>query len=261
MQINNRELYVEIADPGKSHHQDVEKPPTVIFLHHGLGSTRAWRAQVPAFTAAGYRTILFDRWGYGKSDPRPHLDVPGFKDDLADLHALITILGIDRTALVGHSDGGSIALYYAAQFPEQVQSLVVVAAHIYLEPKMEPGIQGIRHAFENDPRFRKGLQRAHGEKYQSTFYNWFDGWHKPAALQWDMRTILSEIQCPVLVIQGEDDEHATSHHAVDIAQHIPNAELWLVSGAKHMLPQEMPQAFNRKVLRFFKQIPVSKDWL
>jgi len=65
-----------------------------------------------------------------------------------------------------------------------------------------------------------------------------------------MRPLLSRIICPTLVVQGEDDEHATLQHAHDIAESIPGAELWLVPGAMHMLPQDLPEVFNQKLLEF-----------
>ena len=180
--------------------------------------------------------------------------MPDFKDDLADLEEIINLFNPTSLTLIGHSDGGSISLYFAAQNPDIVEALIVVAAHIYLEPKMEPGIQAIHSAFEKDKGFRSGMLRAHGEKFESTFFNWYDGWHTPKVIDWDMRTILKKIRCPVLVIQGEEDEHATSQHAIEIAKNIPSAELWLVPGAKHMLPQEDADLFNKKALDFLERI-------
>ncbi len=249
MLINNHYLHIETHGTEDGH--------PVVFLHHGLGSTRAWRAQIPAFVEAGYRVIVYDRWGYGKSEARPHLAVPGFEDDLADLRSILEAFTLSRFTLIGHSDGGTIALYHAAREPERVTALVTVAAHIYLEPKMKPGILGIQQAFENDHRFREGMRRAHGEKFESTFYNWFDGWHTPEALDWDMRSILPSIRCPALVVQGEEDEHASPQHARDIAEAIPDAELWLLPGARHMLPQENEQVFNRRVLEFLQRVEES----
>ena len=246
MKINHHELNIEqYGNP---------QAPTILFLHHGLGSTQAWRKQIMAFKEAGYHLIIYDRWGYGASDPRPHLHVPDFKDDLADLDEIINRFELTSLTLIGHSDGGSISLYYAAQNPDSVKALIVVAAHIYLEFKMEPGIQTIRSAFEKDKGFRRGMLRAHGEKYETTFFNWYDGWHTPKVINWDMRPILKKIRCPVLVIQGEEDEHATSQHAIEIAKNIPSADLWLVPGAKHMLPQENPDIFNKKALGFLERI-------
>ncbi len=242
MIINNHNIHFEIHGP--------DDAPAVVLLHHGLGSTRAWRKQVPALVEAGYRVLVYDRWGYGGSEARVGLDVPSFETDIADLDVLLATGNVQPVTLIGHSDGGTLALYYAMLYPERVKSLVTVAAHIYLEPKMQPGILSIKQGFEQDERFRQGMQLAHGDKFESVFANWFDSWHKPAALTWDMRPLLGKISCPTFVIQGENDEHATPQHAIDIAENIPGAELWLVENAAHMLPQEMPDKFNQKVLEF-----------
>jgi len=244
MIVNGHNLYVERNGP--------ENGPAVVLLHHGLGSVRAWRGQIPVLVDAGYQVVAYDRWGYGASDDRPKLDLPTFTTDLEDLHEVLRQLGIQQTALVGHSDGGTIALYFAAQYPNLVSCLVTVAAHIYLEPKMEPAILGIRQSFETDERFRLGLEFAHGEKYNAVFHNWFDGWHRIELLTWDMRPVLDQIRCPTLIVQGEGDEHATPQHAKHIAEAISVADLWLLPGAGHMLPQENAGLFNPRLIQFLE---------
>lgn len=244
MIVNNHYIHIENHGP--------QNGCPVVLLHHGLGSIQAWSEQIPSLSAAGFRVIVYDRWGYGRSEVRPYLAVPSFEDDLADLQAILEKFHISKVALIGHSDGGTIALYWAAQQPHQVSALVTVAAHIYVEPKMEPGIQQIREAFEQNPRFQKGMRRAHGSNYRSVFHNWYDGWHTPRALDWDMRPLLTQIVCPTLVIHGEQDEHATSQHARDIVDGILGAKLWLLPDANHMLPQEEPELFNKEVIKFLK---------
>jgi len=203
--------------------------------------------------------IAFDRWGYGRSEGRPNLAVPFFQEDLDDLLGLLNSLDVKRAALVGHSDGGTIALYFAAEHPERMTCLVTVAAHIYAEPKMQPGIEGVRAAYEQETRFREGLRRLHGEKTDSVFFNWYNGWRSnPEILSWDMSPVLSRITCPTLVIQGTEDEHATPQHARDLAEAIQNSpagqtELWLLEGARHMLPQDEPKKFNQRVLEFIQR--------
>ncbi len=243
--IHGHRLYVEV-------HGQLDKSP-LILLHHGLGSTRAWRRQIPALVQAGYCVIAYDRWGYGKSDPRAALSAPTFNDDQQDLLALMDTLGVKRVALIGHSDGGTIALYFAAAHPQRVACLVTLAAHVYVETKMEPGILGVRYTYENDPEFRKGLNRVHGEKFERVFFNWFNAWAKPEHRAWDMRPLLSNITCPVLVIQGEDDEHATPQHAYDIAAAIPGAQCWIIPGTGHMAQRDAAKDFNRRVLAFLKE--------
>jgi pimeloyl-ACP methyl ester carboxylesterase len=247
MLINGHDLYIETHGASDA--------PVVVLLHPGLGSTQAWRAQLPALTDAGFRVMVYDRWGYGRSSPRPHLDPPRFEQDLADLWAVLDHLEIDAASLVGHSDGGTISLYAAAQAPERVTALVTVAAHIYLEQEtMEPGIQGILQAYQHSTRFRQGLQRVHGDKSDDVVQAWYQGWHTPDVIDWDMRPLLKTITCPALIVQGEDDEHASSQHAVDIAENIPGAELWLIPGVGHMVPQEAPREFNRRLVHFLSAL-------
>lgn len=246
LRANGHLLYVEAVSPSGN----LAGSPVVILLHHGLGSLRSWSETLPDLVAAGYRVVAYDRWGYGHSDPRRRVGVPYFEDDLKDLQAVCRRIGVTPVSLIGHSDGGTIALYYAARFPEQVAALVVVAAHIYVEQEMESGILSVRSAYERDERFRAGLRRLHGEKTDQVFYNWFDGWRRPKNRNWDMRAQLERITSPTLVVQGMEDEHATPQHARDIAAAIPAAGLWLAPGARHMLPQDLSEEFNRRIITF-----------
>jgi pimeloyl-ACP methyl ester carboxylesterase len=245
MHINGHTLYVECHGP--------ENGPPVVLLHHGLGSTRAWKKQIPALVHAGWRVIVYDRWGYGKSQARDGIDMPVFEQDQADLLALLDALELSKVTLVGHSDGGTISLYTASRFPEKVALLVTVAAHIYFEPKMEPGIESIRAIWKQDEGFRRAFKSVHGEKFESVFNNWYCSWHRPECLDWDMRPILARIQCPAFVVQGMLDEHATPQHARDLAACIPGAQLWLAEGVTHMLPQDQPEPFNTRLLDFLSR--------
>jgi pimeloyl-ACP methyl ester carboxylesterase len=242
MVINGHNLNVEQYGP--------ESGQGVVLLHHGLGSVKAWRGQIPVLVEAGFHVIAYDRWGYGCSDARQGLDLPTFATDIDDLRVLLEGLGIRQTALVGHSDGGTITLYYAAQYPAQVTRLVTVAGHIYIEAKMEPGILGVFRAFEADEHFRTGLRYAHGTKYERVFHAWYDGWHRIEFLSWDMRPMIKQIRCPALIVQGENDEHATPQQARDITDAIHGAELWLIPGAGHMVPQENSALFNPRLVQF-----------
>jgi len=244
MLVNGHNIYYEQYGP--------KKGSVVVLLHHGLGSVKAWRGQTQVLAEAGYRVVAYDRWGYGRSDSRPGLDLPTFTSDLEDLNRLLDQMGIKTVSLVGHSDGGTIALYYAAQNPHRVCCLVTVAAHIYLEPGMETGCLDIKQTFEADEHFRTGMRYAHGDKFEKVFHNWFDGWHHPEFLRWDIRPTISRISCPALVVQGEEDEYASPQHAMDIAASIHGAELWLVPGARHMVPQENTVIFNARILQFLK---------
>jgi pimeloyl-ACP methyl ester carboxylesterase len=238
-------MYLKIRGP--------DDGSVVILLHHGLGSVRSWRKQMRVLAGAGYRVIAYDRWGYGKSDPRNHFNMPTFEEDLEDLAKLMDRFKIDKAALLGHSDGGTISLYFAAKHQDRVSGLITVAAHVFVEETMPLGIFAIRQTYQNDADFREKLLRVHGDKTDSVFGGWCNSWMDERNLTWDMRTELNKITCPTLVIQGMEDEHATPQHAREVAEAINHAELWLVPGVGHMLPQDHPELFNRKVLEFLNR--------
>jgi len=140
-----------------------------------------------------------------------------------------------------------------------VTSLLIVSAHIYIEPKMSQGVLSVRKDFEEDNRFQKNMRRVHGHNSQALFWRWFNGWNKPTIQDWDMRPTINQITCPTLVAQGLEDEHTTAQHAQNMAAAIPGAKLWLVPGAGHMLPQDFPEEFNQRMLKFFgKTQPVEQ---
>jgi pimeloyl-ACP methyl ester carboxylesterase len=117
---------------------------------------------------------------------------------------------------------------------------------------MAPGIASVRHDYEHDYRFQRKMRRVHGENADSLFWGWFNGWTNPDIKDWDMRPQIKGIECPTLVVQGLEDEHASPQHAREIVEAIPNAELWLLPDVGHMPAQEIPAEFNQKILHFIR---------
>jgi pimeloyl-ACP methyl ester carboxylesterase len=239
--VQGHRLYWEIHGPANA--------SPIVLLHHGLGSVYSWRRQIPAFVNQGWRVVAFDRWGYGRSDPRPSFEQDFLLKDKDEALKLLDILGIKRANIIGHSDGGTIALMLAAQYPLLVERLVTVAAHIYFEPKIVDGLELIAQAVRVPP-LSKVLAREHGGRAQALAQAWLDCWLRADFPTLSLQGQLSKITCPVLVIQGELDEHATPKHASDIAKGVHNGELWLIPGVGHMPMHEVPEDFNHRVLRF-----------
>lgn len=246
MQVNGHRLHVENYGPASR--------PAVVLLHHGLGSVYAWEEQIPTLIEAGYHVVVYDRWGYGQSAARSALSMPYFKEDLDDLRIVLNQCAITQAAVVGHSDGGTIGLYFAVLYPERVTCLVSIAAHVYFETKMHTHAESIRQAYHDNFRFRRGLTRLHAERTETLLYAWYDGWSQLENKNWDMRAELGQINCRSLVVQALDDEHASPQHAKDIAAAIPGAELWIAPGGGHMLPQDEPELFNQRLLGFLRRI-------
>lgn len=239
--INGHRLYWERHGSGSGQ--------VVALLHHGLGSIRSWRRQVPPLVRAGFDLLLFDRWGYGRSDPRPEFTHGFLQQDSDEALQLFDQLQLERLSLIGHSDGGTISLRLGTEHPERVTSMVVVAAHIYYEPKMLEGLKLIEESISRPP-LSLALEREHGSRGQDLARAWVDHWLTSDAHELSMQAMLGQISSPTFVIQGELDEHATPQHAIDIAQGVQRGSLWLIPGAHHMPMHEFPELFNQRVIEF-----------
>jgi len=242
-QQTGRNLYYEL-------HGD--RGPWVLLLHHGLGSTQAWSRQIPALVAAGFRVLAYDRWGYGRSSPRPVFPQDYLEREPEDLANLMNSRGIRRAHLVGHSDGGTIALLFAVREPHRVQRMVLIAAHIYGEPIGRKGLEQTLARYHSDREFRSTLSAIHGPKAELLVQNWLRLWVGEAPPELDLRARLSKIRAPTLVVQGQEDEFATPQQAQDIAQGIPDSQLWMVPGGRHEPHQERPAEFNQRMIEFLR---------
>jgi pimeloyl-ACP methyl ester carboxylesterase len=188
--------------------------PTLVFLHEGLGSVSAWR-DFPArvASATGLGALVYSRLGYGASDPvtLPRPLTYMHDEALAVLPQVLDVAGIRDCVLFGHSDGGSIALVFAASgLPqsERVLSLVLEAPHVFVEDISVKSIAAARVAYETGD-LRSRLARHHGANVEGAFRGWNDAWLDPAFRRWNIEEYLSRVRVPSLVIQGEDDAYGT----------------------------------------------------
>ena len=189
--------------------------PALVFLHEGLGSITQWTGRgidVPAQLAAatGGRALVYDRQGYGLSDPLTTPRHPRYLHDEAwqVLPAVLDAAGIDRAVLIGHSDGGSIALLFAAEYPGHAAGVVCEAAHVIVEDVTLDGIRAARGVFESPrSRLKTALGRHHGDRTDAVFAAWADAWLSPEFAAFDLCDQLPRISAPVLAIQGDGDEY------------------------------------------------------
>jgi len=184
--------------------------PTLIFLHEGLGSVALWR-DFPSVLArrTGFAALIYSRRGNGFSPPLDRSRTPSYMHDeaLAELPRLLDEEGVDRAVLVGHSDGASIAILYAAGHPERVAGLVLEAPHVFVEELSVRSIASIRERYESsDLRARMARHHADGD---ATFYAWNDIWLAPEFRDWNIEEDAARLRAPALLIQGAADEYGT----------------------------------------------------
>lgn len=194
--------------------------PTLVFLHEGLGSIGQWR-RFPAelCVRVGLPGLVYERWGYGRSErlilPRPNDYLE--QEARESLPEVLTACGIAQPPILfGHSDGASIALLFAAAYPQQTRAVISEAAHVFVEEVCLAGIRAATAAYAQGS-LREGLQRYHGDNVDSMFQGWSETWLRPSRHAWDVTAELSRIVCPTLLIQGEADEYATREQVDRIA--------------------------------------------
>ena len=185
--------------------------PVLVFLHEGLGSTAMWK-NFPSelCNATGCTGLIYDRLGYGLSDPLNTSFEMDYLHDYAYLElpqVLDQIVGSRQYILVGHSDGGSIALLHAAQRPDNLLGCITLAAHVLVEDITIAGILQAGQAWADGKL--TGLEKYHAQQTTQVFNRWFNIWTAAKFRDWNIESCLYRIDTPLLVIQGEDDQYAT----------------------------------------------------
>jgi len=208
--------------------------PTIVLLHEGLGSISMWR-DFPrrVAEATGHEVLVYSRQGYGRSSPLVGPRSVRFmhEEALVVLPEVLDALDVRRPILLGHSDGGSIAIIHAGGSGRAVAGLVLLAPHVMVEDISVASIAQARVAYaETDFRARLGR---HHEDVDGAFRGWNEVWLRPDFRDWSIEEYLPRIKCPVLAIQGEEDEYGTMEQVDRIGRAIPHARVLKIARCGH----------------------------
>jgi pimeloyl-ACP methyl ester carboxylesterase len=229
---------------------------TLVFLHEGLGCISLWRDFPEKIArATGCRTLVYSRHGYGRSDT---LAAPR-RTDYMEVEALTVLpdvlrqLDVDRPVLVGHSDGGSIALIHAGRF--DCAGLAVMAPHLFVEDRAISGIEATLRTFQTTDLPEK-LGRHHLDA-RRTFRGWSDIWLSQEFRAWNIERYLDGIRCPVLALQGEDDEYASMiqlDRIAELAVHAAEVELLKLADCRHSPHRDQTAAVLEALVAFVDRL-------
>lgn len=219
--------------------------PTLVLLHEGLGCVALWR-DFPQRLAerTGLGLLVYSRHGYGRSSRKPAPWALDYMttEGVSVLPRLLRAAGIEKSVLVGHSDGASIAAIYTGSIQDHgVRGLVLMAPHFFTEPMGQTSIAEAKTAFESG--LREKMARYH-DHVDDVFYGWNGSWlHPTFESEWDITEPLAYIRVPVLVIQGEDDQYGTRAQvaAVEEECYCP-VDVVMLPDCKHNPHLEQPES-------------------
>lgn len=250
IEVNTRTLEYQLFHP----HQIGR--PTLVFLHEGLGSVAMW-GEFPARVAAatGCRTLVYSRYGYGQSDV---LEAPRTVNYLHEeaLHSLTELLDkleIKCPVLIGHSDGGSISIIHAGGSKRPVSGLVLLAPHVFVEEISVEGVVNVIAGFET-MNLRKKIAKYHRDA-AATFWGWANIWSSKEFRTWNIESYLAGIQCPVLAIQGVDDEHGTQAQIEAIRDQVSgDVDVLSLADCRHSPHRDQPNATLDAIVTFVSNL-------
>ncbi len=234
-------------------------PEALVLLHEGLGSAAHWRDFPERLAArAGRPVFAYSRFGYGASSacalPRPR---DYLEREAADVlpRVLAAAGGVERGWIVGHSDGATIALLYAALCPAPgLRGLVLEAPHVFVEPACAGELRRARDAYERGG-LRDRLARYHGDQVDVAFYGWNDTWLDPAFASWNIERLLPALRVPSLLLQGEHDPYGTRAQVDAIARQAGSPATLLMLPCGHTPHRELPEATLGAIASFLATCP------
>jgi pimeloyl-ACP methyl ester carboxylesterase len=243
--------------------------PPLILIHGWALDRRMWGAQRRAFRRH-FTTISYDRRGFGESGSAPDAG-----KELEDLDALIGALHLGRTALLGMSQGGRVALRYALAHPDKVSALVLQGAPIeptpppagdpaylpvreYAELLARGKIAEMRRAIAAHPLMDVPAEHTGAHASLLRMINGYRGEDLPGAGAQnpntfeDLRGRLSQIKAPALVLTGTGETAWLIAAGDRLAASIPNAQRAVIQGGGHLVNMTAARVFNRVVISFLK---------
>jgi pimeloyl-ACP methyl ester carboxylesterase len=234
--------------------------PDIVMLHEGLGSTSMWRDFPDLLAAAtGGRTLVYSRHGYGRSSSLAEPRRVDYMHEEANiwLPVLLERLDIHRPVLFGHSDGASIALIHAARPENDIGAVVALAPHVKVEDITVRNIAEAKAAYAATD-LRERLVRYHAD-VDSAFWGWNRIWLDPEFRGWNIEGLLPSIRCPVLAIQGEDDEYGTMEQIESIGRAVSKATLLALAACRHSPHRDQPAAVLEASRQFIAAACSSAD--
>ena len=228
----------------------------VIFLHNGFYSTATWD-NIRGVFSSQFRMIDYDRYGYGSSEQREGISGDIVEAGVQELEALVNKLDLKKVSLVGHCLGGAIAALFTGRNPSLVSKLILESVGYHIDSHTRVKTDWTFVPFDSmDPELRKSIIKMHGKDYTVKFWEMLRSHHDSYIMNkdYDIRSEVKKIKCPVLIINGDRDFYFAVEHAAGMYKKLKNnGELWIVPGTGHDVHTECKDGFLYNVIRFLEK--------
>lgn len=249
--INGTKIYHEVHGRGD----------TIVLLHHGFACTKMWKGIYPALVEKGYKVIMYDRRGYGRSERGPDFEKfyvgNGFRaENVKALAMLMDLLQIDSFHIIGQCEGGVIGIDYAVRFPDQIKTVTMASTMCY-SPINLPEFNKLKFPkkFQDlEPDLQKKLIYWHGKNYAESSYNFFRRYGGAYGKgSFDLRDLLPSVKCPAFVLYPDRSSIFDVEQAVAFYHHLPKGELAVMPNCGHNTYEYEPNEYVRHILRFLER--------
>ena len=234
---------------------------TILLLHHGFGSTKMWKDIYPSLVENGYRVIMYDRRGYGRSEKGTGFGELYVSDrfcleSVEELAMLRKILNFDSFHIIGQCEGGVIGIEYAVKYPNQIKTIVISSTQCFSKvPMVELNKSAFPKVFRDlEPEVKEKLISWHGEEHVESFYNQFRQYGGAYGKGFfDLRNLLAFVKCPALVLYPDRSILFDVEQAVEFYRSLPQGELAILPRCGHNTYEEQPEEYIRSVLNFLRR--------
>jgi pimeloyl-ACP methyl ester carboxylesterase len=231
-----------------------EGRPLLVFLHEGLGCVKQWK-DFPAQLCEKVNcpAFLYDREGHGKSEMLKTMRGKDFMHLQAQiiLPEIFKELNITdhKKILIGHSDGGSIAIIHAGSFPEKIKGVITEAAHVFIEDITVKGLKDAVKSYETG-LLRDLLRKHHGDNTDTMFHGWADTWLREEFKEWNIEGCLKKIKAPFLAIQGQQDQYGTVAQLESIGKYAEKTQIEHIPDCGHIPHFQTREAVMEMMAKF-----------
>ena len=254
--VNNLRVYYEVHGEGE----------TIIFLHHGFGGSKIWKTIYPQFVAQGYKVVMYDRKGFGKSEPGD--DFQNFyeseryrPESMEELRIIKECLDIKTCHLVGQCEGGVVGVDYSIRYPQEVKTLTVASTQCYSDiPMTELNAVKLVNKFTSlEPKLQAKMMEWHGENAEIR-YDQFAKYGGAYGMNYfDLRPVLPMVACPTLVLYPDRSSIFDVEQSVAFYRHLSRGELAVFPKCGHNTYDQRPEDYIRTILDFLTRSTKGSD--